>query len=60
MGVMGDVRPLDLAKAVDATAAVVGPEGAGSWMRRVSVVIARRVDGVDVETEYLWEMDDRD
>lgn len=61
-GSWAEVRRLDLGKARDAaSAALLGEELdpiRGSWLRRVSVVMARRVDGVDVETEYLWEMEE--
>lgn len=32
----------------------------GCWLKKVSVTVARRVDGVDVETEYLWAMAEPD
>lgn len=57
-----EVRRLDLGKARDAAAAALLGEQLdplrGSWLRRVSVVMARRVDGVDVETEFLWEIEE--
>jgi hypothetical protein len=56
------VRPLDLIAATISTAVRLGPWDADEQVgiRRVSLTTVRRVDGVDVETEYLWEMADSD